>query len=139
MSEPPEMHFDAPYAEQFPARRLSAHAAKEFLNSKCYHNRIFSPQEVYDDFHSAEGFLLARWIAVSQGRHIAPLAKRTVLSDVAASILVPILEEMAGWDVARIRTFFEEVDLLIQPWDGVRADWLTITSHPTSAKARLGR
>lgn len=38
-----------------------------------------------------EGFT----IAVSQARHIAPIAKRTVLSDDALSIIVPILEEIA--------------------------------------------
>jgi predicted HAD superfamily phosphohydrolase len=73
-------------------------------------------------------------IAVSQGRHIAPIAKRTVLSDDALSLLIPILEEIAGWDAARIRTFFERQGLLIQEWDRVRTDWLTIgPSHPQAA------
>jgi predicted HAD superfamily phosphohydrolase len=77
-----------------------------------------------------EGFT----IAVSQGRHIAPIAKRTVLSDDALSIMVPILEEIAGWDTTRIRTFFEEQGLFIQEWDRVRADWLTITPQPSPAR-----
>jgi 2-hydroxy-3-keto-5-methylthiopentenyl-1-phosphate phosphatase len=68
-------------------------------------------------------------IAVSEGRQIAPIAKRTVLSDDALSVLVPILEEIAGWDTARIRSFFEGQGLLIQEWDRVRADWLTITPN----------
>ena len=75
-------------------------------------------------------------IAVSQGRHIAPIAKRTVLSDDALSIMVPILEEISGWDPARIRTFFEDQGLLIQEWDRVRADWLTITPQPSQARLR---
>lgn len=75
-------------------------------------------------------------IAVSQGRHIAPIAKRTVLSDDALSIMIPILEEIAGWDTARIRTFFEAQGLFIQEWDRVRADWLTIT--PQVSAARIG-
>jgi predicted HAD superfamily phosphohydrolase len=75
-------------------------------------------------------------IAVSQSRHIAPIAKRTVLSDDALSIIVPILEEIAGWDTLRIRTFFEEQGLFIQEWDRVRADWLTITAQPTPARIR---
>jgi 2-hydroxy-3-keto-5-methylthiopentenyl-1-phosphate phosphatase len=75
-------------------------------------------------------------IAVSQGRHIAPIAKRTVLSDDALSIMVPILEEIAGWDTTRIRTFFEAQGLLIQEWDRVRADWLTITPQPVPARLR---
>jgi len=79
-----------------------------------------------------EGFT----IAVSQARHIAPIAKRTVLSDDALSIIVPILEEIAGWDSSRIRTFFEEQGLFIQEWDRVRADWLTITQQPSPARIR---
>lgn len=75
-------------------------------------------------------------IAVSQSRHIAPIAKRTVLSDDAISIIVPILEEIAGWDKLRIRTFFEDQGLYIQEWDHVRADWLTITAQPTTARVR---
>ncbi|MGA3326725.1 MAG: HAD family hydrolase [Terriglobia bacterium] len=79
-----------------------------------------------------EGFTLA----VSQARHIAPIAKRTVLSDDALSIIVPILEEIAGWDTTRIRTFFEEQGLFIQEWDRVRADWLTIAPQPSPARIR---
>jgi 2-hydroxy-3-keto-5-methylthiopentenyl-1-phosphate phosphatase len=75
-----------------------------------------------------EGFT----IAVSQGRQIAPIARRTILSDDALSIIVPILEEIAGWDAGRIRSFFEEQGLMIQEWDRVRADWLTITPQPAA-------
>jgi len=75
-------------------------------------------------------------IAVSQARHIAPIAKRTILSDDALSIMVPILEEIAGWDAPRIRIFFEEQGLLIQEWDRVRADWLTIAPQPTPDQIR---
>ena len=75
-------------------------------------------------------------IAVSQSRHIAPIAKRTVLSDDALSIIVPILEEIAGWETIQIRTFFEEQGLFIQEWDRVRADWLTITAQPSPARIR---
>lgn len=76
-------------------------------------------------------------IAVSQSRHIAPIAKRTVLSDDALSVLVPALEEIAGWDTARIRAFFEAHGLLIQEWDRVRADWLTIASSPQHAPSAI--
>jgi phosphoserine phosphatase len=79
-----------------------------------------------------EGFT----IAVSQSRHIAPIATRTVLSDDALSIMVPILEEIAGWDSTRIRTFFEAQGLFIQEWDRVRADWLTITPQPSPVRIR---
>jgi len=69
-----------------------------------------------------EGFT----IAVSEAKHIAQIAERTVLSDNALSILVPILEQIAGWEALAIRSLFESRGLLIQEWDKVRTDWLTI-------------
>ena len=78
-------------------------------------------------------------IAVSQARHIAQIAKRTVLSDDALSVLIPILEEIAGWETGRIRTFFEAHGLLIQEWDRARADWLTIAPNPLQEAASLAR
>jgi len=65
-------------------------------------------------------------IAVSQARHITEIARRTVISDDALSVLVPILEEVAGYSSAQIRRLFEENGLVIQEWDRVRTDWLTI-------------
>jgi 2-hydroxy-3-keto-5-methylthiopentenyl-1-phosphate phosphatase len=65
-------------------------------------------------------------IAASEARHIAQIARRTVISDDALSVLIPILEEIVGLDPAEIRLVFEEQGLLIQEWDRVRTDWLTI-------------
>jgi 2-hydroxy-3-keto-5-methylthiopentenyl-1-phosphate phosphatase len=65
-------------------------------------------------------------IAASETRLITQIARRTVISDDALSVLVPVLEEIAGWDTGRIRSLFEERGLLIQEWERVRTDWLTI-------------
>jgi HAD superfamily phosphoserine phosphatase-like hydrolase len=65
-------------------------------------------------------------IAASEARHIAQIARRTVISEDALSVLVPVLEEVVGYDPVRIRRVFEERGLLIQEWDRVRTDWLTI-------------
>lgn len=65
-------------------------------------------------------------IAVSEAKPIARIARRTVLSDNALSVLVPILEDIAGWDVLRIRDLFESRGLVLQEWDKARTDWLTI-------------
>ena len=65
-------------------------------------------------------------IAVSEARHITQIARRTVISDDALSVLVPILEEVVGYDRSRVRRAFEEHGILIQEWDRVRTDWLTI-------------
>ena len=70
-----------------------------------------------------EGFT----IAVSENKYIAPIVKRSILSDDVLSVLIPILEDVAEWrDAARIRAFFESHGLEIQEWDKVRTDHLTI-------------
>jgi HAD superfamily phosphoserine phosphatase-like hydrolase len=65
-------------------------------------------------------------IAVSESRHVSQVAKRTVLSTSALAVLAPILEEIAGWERFRIRSFFEANGMLIQEWERVRTDWLTV-------------
>jgi 2-hydroxy-3-keto-5-methylthiopentenyl-1-phosphate phosphatase len=65
-------------------------------------------------------------IAASESRYIAQIAKRTVVSSNALAMLIPILEKIVGWDRQRIRAFFESYGFLIQEWDRVRTDWLTI-------------
>jgi phosphoserine phosphatase len=73
-------------------------------------------------------------IAVSENKYLAPIARRTILSDDAFSILVPILEDIVGWrDPLRIRGLFERHGLQIQEWDKVRTDFLTIRECPPPA------
>jgi HAD superfamily phosphoserine phosphatase-like hydrolase len=66
-------------------------------------------------------------IAVSETRSVTQIARRTVLGDDALGILVPILEDLFGWDAGRIRGLFESQQLLIQEWSKVRTDWITIS------------
>jgi phosphoserine phosphatase len=65
-------------------------------------------------------------IAVSESRQITRIARRTVISEDASSVLVPVLEEIGGFAPAEIRTLFERHGVMIQDWDRVRTDWLTI-------------
>jgi HAD superfamily phosphoserine phosphatase-like hydrolase len=75
-------------------------------------------------------------IAVSENRYITPIASRTILSEDALSVLVPILEEIAGWEPVRIRAFFESHGLVLQEWDKMRTDSLTICSaEPQAVRA----
>ncbi len=80
-------------------------------------------------------------IAVSETRYITQIAKRTVLSDDAASVLVPILEDVIGWEPSHIRDFFEAEGFVLQEWDRVRTDWLTIrpSHHDPAADATPAR
>jgi len=67
-------------------------------------------------------------IAVSEAKHVSQVAKRTILSSSALAVLAPMLEDIVGWDRLRIREFFESYGMLIQEWDRVRTDWLTLRS-----------
>jgi hypothetical protein len=48
------------------------------------------------------------------------------LSEDALSVMVPIMEEIAGWDAVKIRALFEAHGLVLQDWEKVRTDTLTI-------------
>ena len=76
-------------------------------------------------------------IAASEARHISQIARRTVISDDALSVLVPVLEEIAGYDASRIRLLFEQHGLLIQEWDRVRTDWLTIADGASASERSI--
>ena len=69
-------------------------------------------------------------IAVSENKYLAPIARRSVISDSALAILVPILEEVVRWSSAGIRQLFEDKGLFIQQWDKVQTDVLTIVPIP---------
>ena len=75
-------------------------------------------------------------IAVSENALIAPIARRAILSDDTVSVLIPILEEIVGWDPARIRKFLEFRGVIIQEWDKVRTDRLTIRQGTEESAGR---
>ena len=64
-------------------------------------------------------------IAVSETKSVGRIARRSVLSDNALSVLVPVLEDIVGWESARIRELFASYGLALQAWDKIRTDWLT--------------
>jgi len=74
-------------------------------------------------------------IAVSENKYLAPIAKRSILSENALAILIPILEDVAGWDSMSIRNVFESKGFLIQQWDKVQTDLLTIIPSSNVAVA----
>jgi HAD superfamily phosphoserine phosphatase-like hydrolase len=65
-------------------------------------------------------------IAVSENKYITQIARRTILSEDTLSVLVPILEDVLHLDATGVRAVFEMHGFLIQEWDKVRTDWLTI-------------
>ncbi len=62
---------------------------------------------------------------------MARIAGRSVLSENALSVLVPILEETLGWNGAQIRDLFTSCGIAIHEWDKVRTDWVTFQRIPT--------
>jgi phosphoserine phosphatase len=76
-------------------------------------------------------------ISVSDTKSVAQIARRTVLGDDALGVLVPILEDLFGWDSIRIRELFETHQLLIQEWSKVRTDWITIGTGGAPAELPL--
>jgi hypothetical protein len=75
--------------------------------------------------NSREGYT----IAVSEAKFLGRIAKRTVLSDSALSVLVPILEDILSWNSAQIREVFESRGLALQEWDKTRTDWVTFQQY----------
>jgi HAD superfamily phosphoserine phosphatase-like hydrolase len=69
-------------------------------------------------------------IAVSEAKHITRVAQRTVVSENVLSVLVPVLEEVVGWDAAQIRQLFASHGLVLQKWDKARTDWVTLRAYP---------
>lgn len=61
-------------------------------------------------------------IAVSENQQLARIAKSTVLSDDACSVMVPILEQVLRWTSADIRSLFESSGLRLQEWEKARTD-----------------
>jgi HAD superfamily phosphoserine phosphatase-like hydrolase len=77
-------------------------------------------------------------IAVSEAKHVSQVAKRTILSTSALAVLAPILEDIALWPRPRIRAFFESYGVMIQEWDRVRTDWLTLRSVASESMEAAG-
>ncbi len=77
-------------------------------------------------------------IAVSQSRKVTAVAQRTVLSNNALAMLVPIFEKVLKWDQPQIRDFFERNGFLVQEWEKVRTDWLTLSPAETGLTHRAG-
>ena len=65
-------------------------------------------------------------IAVSENHYLTQVARRTVLSDDALSVLIPVLEDLLGWDSTKIRHFFGSHGFSLREWDKVQTDSITL-------------
>ena len=65
-------------------------------------------------------------IAVSENKQLARIAKSTVLSADAFSVMVPILERVLGWRSSDIHSLFESNGLRLHEWEKARTDRVTV-------------
>jgi len=81
--------------------------------------------------NSGDGFT----ISVSENRQLARIAKRTVYSHSAFSILVPILDQLFSWRPGAIRALFESSGLVLDEWEKARTDRVSVSAAPLSGHA----
>jgi HAD superfamily phosphoserine phosphatase-like hydrolase len=73
-------------------------------------------------------------IAVSENQQLARIAKSTVLSDDASSVLLPVLENVLRWEMPEIRALFESYGLTVQEWQKARTDRVTLRDLPSDPR-----
>ncbi|MCU1330750.1 MAG: phosphoserine phosphatase-like hydrolase, family [Bryobacterales bacterium] len=101
-------------------------AGKTPPNHTIYMGDGSSDLSVMQHVNGYEGYT----IAVSEAKYLTRIAKRTVLSSNALSVLVPILEDILHWDSMQIRELFSSYGLTLHEWDRVRTDRLTFHQSP---------
>lgn len=69
-------------------------------------------------------------IAVSENRQLARIAQRTVLSDSAFSVLIPVLDHLFQWTPAETRSLFAAHGLTLSDWEKERTDRATVVAAP---------
>jgi len=79
-------------------------------------------------------------IAVSENRQLAHIARSTVLSDDAFSVMVPVLDQVLAWRTGEIRAVLEANGLALHEWEKDRTDRVRIgelpqAGHPVEASA----
>jgi phosphoserine phosphatase len=138
-----ELAFDARSGEVRSIERVPAGYGKVAVIEELEHRLGIAPDRVIyvgdgsSDIHvmlhvnNHDGFT----IAVSENKQLARIAKSTVLSDNAFSILVPVLDQLLHWRTGDIRALFESYGLTLSEWEKDRTDRVTI-GEIRSADAR---
>jgi phosphoserine phosphatase len=135
-----DLEFDAASGEVRAIQRVPAGYGKVAVIEELEHRLGVTPDRMIyvgdgsSDVHvmlhvnNRDGFT----IAVSENRQLARIAKSTVLSDNAFSIMVPILDQLLHWRTGDIRTLFESYGLTLNEWEKERTDRVTISEIPSN-------
>jgi predicted HAD superfamily phosphohydrolase len=73
-------------------------------------------------------------IAVSENRLLQHVARRVALCDDLLGMTIPIFEELLGFNSRKIQELLEQHGFLIQEWEKLHADSLTILPQTAAAK-----
>ncbi len=129
-----ELEFDARTGEVRAIKRVPAGYGKVAVIEELQHRLGVTPDRMIyvgdgsSDVHvmlhvnNHDGFT----IAVSENKQLAHIAKSTVLSENAFSIMVPILDQMLHWRTGDIRELFETYGLSLNEWEKDRTDRVKI-------------
>jgi len=130
-----ELEFEPRLGEVVAIKRVPAGYGKVSVIEEIEHRLGVTPDRVVyvgdgsSDVHvmlhvnNNDGFT----IAVSENKQLARIAKSTVLSESALSIMVPILDQLLHWRAGEIRELFESYGLALQEWEKDRTDRVKIS------------
>jgi len=77
-------------------------------------------------------------ISVSENPALARIARSTVLSDSAISVLVPVLDQVLGMRTSQIRSLLESNGLMLHDWERARTDRVMILQLPAASLPAMG-
>jgi HAD superfamily phosphoserine phosphatase-like hydrolase len=142
-----DLEFDAQSGEVRAIKRVPAGYGKVAVIEELEQRLAITPDRVIyvgdgsSDIHvmlhvnNHDGFT----IAVSENKQLARIARSTVLSENAFSIMVPILDQLLHWRARDIRELFESYGLTLNEWEKDRTDrvriseMLALNSHAEAA------
>jgi HAD superfamily phosphoserine phosphatase-like hydrolase len=144
-----ELEFDSQSGEVRCIQRVPAGYGKVAVIEELEHRlRIAADRVIYVGDGSSDVHVMLHvnnhggfTIAVSENRQLAQIAKSTVISDNAFSILVPILDQVLNWETRDIRDLFESYGLTLSGWERERTDRVhigEILSRSAAAEAVAG-
>jgi len=133
-----ELDFDPDSGEVRSVRRVAAGYGKVAAIEELERRLAVAPERIVyvgdgsSDVHvmlhvnNRDGFT----IAVSENRQLARIAKRTVLSDSAFSVLIPVLDHLFQWTPGETRALFASHGLTLSDWEKERTDRATVVAAP---------
>jgi hypothetical protein len=118
-----ELDFDTRSGEVRAVKRVPAGYGKVAVIEELEERLGVSPDvHVMLHVNNHDGFT----IAVSENRQLARIARTTVLSDNAFSIMVPVLDQVLGWRTGQIRSLLEANGMVLHEWEKDRTDRVRI-------------